>query len=199
MAYFFLLWVQKSVGKTSKQTQTYSEKERLLWLWEPSRSSLSTSGIIGKGRAPGFRHSSLLSRFKALKNCLKAFCSLAKFTSACWEIYLMLIMSFRSQGLKVLSVHSLKILCLHLENPLLVTPLLMTWSSSPVQQASEKVVLQQGNSSCCTAELSIVIHVSQLLLLLAYLYTGVAVGLNTLSCTSLEGHGYLTYIYSLHQ
>lgn len=44
-------------------------------------------------------------------------------------------------------------------------------------------------------EVNIIIHVSQLLLLLAYLCTRVAVGLNPclVLLLVLEGHGYLTY------
>lgn len=44
--------------------------------------------------------------------------------------------------------------------------------------------LQQRNTKCCTMEVSIIIHILQLLLL-AYLCSRMTVGLNTLSCACL--------------
>lgn len=83
ITYFFLLWVQKSFKKNIRLTQ--SETKRPLWLQETSRSSLSILHVIRKGRiSPGFKQKSLFSRLRALQSCLKATCSLAKF-SGHWE------------------------------------------------------------------------------------------------------------------
>lgn len=124
ITYFFLLWVQKSFKKNIRLPQ--SETKRLMWLWETSRSSLSILHVIRKGRiSPGFKQKSLFSRLRALQSCLKAICSLAKFSSAHWETS---DAHNQSQELRDwLSVCGFRVLHLHLEHPLLVR-----MSSSPV-------------------------------------------------------------------
>lgn len=85
-----------------------------------SRSCLSILHVVRKGRiSPGFKQKSLFSRLRALQSCLKATCSLAKFSSAHWETSDAHNQSQESGDW--LSVCGFRVLQLHLEHPLLVT------------------------------------------------------------------------------